>query len=67
MLQSLVASQEEGHSEGVEEERCEVRHMRLAYSRHALLNGVVLQHGKQDVLGLAQNSPLSTNDETVIR
>lgn len=63
--QSLVASQEEGHSEGVEEERCEVRHMRLAYSRHALLNGVVLQHGKQDVLGLAQNSPLSTNDETL--
>ncbi|VDM28858.1 unnamed protein product [Toxocara canis] len=63
--QSIPASQEEVRIEGYEEDRCEVKQMRLAHTRHVLLNGVVLQHGRHDVLGLARNSPLSTNDETL--
>lgn len=49
----------------VQRRRRSVEEMRFAQTRHVLLNGVVQQHSKQDLLGLADKAPLSTNDETL--
>ncbi|VDD95388.1 unnamed protein product [Enterobius vermicularis] len=39
--------------------------MRISQTRHVLLNGIVEQNSKRPLLGVAEASALSTNDETL--
>ena len=56
-------TKESSNSDGKNDDKGEK--MRISQTRHVLLNGIVEQNSKRPLLGVAEASALSTNDETV--